>query len=184
MAVCKFANLRCWRLPSPLFKAASATAGRVAVWTGSGAFVKAFRAAVVADLLADGAFAVFPVVLARAHGHFVCRFGGAAQVDRGIILPEQALAVQIVGKLLAAILCFDAVVVSALLERTAFQYGVAICFLTAHRRCTCRRQTPPCHRSHMPARQTVDHSKESATDPLFAVTFSSVSFRPLLLDEM
>ena len=83
--------------------------------------------AVIADLLADGTLAVFPVVLARAHGHFVCRLGLAAQIEHCVTIPEQAF-VQIVGKMLAAILCFDAVVVSALLERTAFQYGVAICF--------------------------------------------------------
>ena len=85
------------------------------------------RRAVIADLLADGAFAVFPLVLARAHGHFVCCLGLAAQIEHCVTIPEQAF-VQIVGKMLAAILCFDAVVVNALLERTAFQYGVAICF--------------------------------------------------------
>ena len=86
------------------------------------------RNTVIADLLADGTLAVFPLVLARAHGHFVCCLGLVAQVERGIILPEQALAVQIVGKLLAAILCFDAVAVITSLERAAFQHGVAICF--------------------------------------------------------
>ena len=39
------------------------------------------RRAVIADLLADGALAVFPLVLARAHGHFVCRLGLVAQVE-------------------------------------------------------------------------------------------------------
>ena len=82
----------------------------------------------IADLLADGTLAVFPVVLARAHGHFVCRLGLVAQVERGVIIPKLAVIVQIVGKMLAAILCFDAVAVSALLERTTFQHGVAICF--------------------------------------------------------
>ena len=82
--------------------------------------------AVIADLLADGTLAVFPVVLARAHGHFVCCFGGAAQVERGIILPEQALAVQIVGKLLAADIRLDAVAVIAFLERAVFQHGIAV----------------------------------------------------------
>ena len=86
------------------------------------------RRAVIADLLADGAFAVFPLVLARAYGHFVCCLGLVAQVERGVIIPKLAVIVQIVGKMLAAILCFDAVVVSALLERTTFQHGVAICF--------------------------------------------------------
>ena len=85
------------------------------------------RRAVIADLLADGTLAVFPVVLARAHGHFVCRLGLAAQIEHCVTIPEQAF-VQIVGKMLAAILCFDAVVVSALPERAAFQHGVAICF--------------------------------------------------------
>ena len=86
------------------------------------------RRAVIADLLADGAFAVFPLVLARAHGHFVCCLGLVAQVERGvIIIPKLAVIVQIVGKMLAAGFRFDAVGIITFLERAAFQHGASIC---------------------------------------------------------